>query len=160
MIIFMSIALGVSCLVLVFVAELTAIIGASMEPSLKDKDMVIINKLLYRFRKPRRFEVVALKFGQRKKEYLIKRIIAMPGENIQIKKGYIYVNDTKLDEAFGLKKIKNGGIATKKIKLGRDEYFVLGDNRNNSLDSRNRDIGAIKQSRIIGKAWIKIWRFW
>ena len=150
------------CLTLIFVIQVTKIIGASMLPVLKDKDLVLVNKLAYKLRKPRRFEVIAFRFNQEKKQYLVKRIIALPNEKLQIKKGHIYINGVKLDEEYGLEQVKSkqgilkGGIATKEMRLANDEYFVLGDNRSNSLDSRSAEIGAVKFDRVVGVVWFRM----
>ena len=141
-----------------FIGERSKIKGHSMNSLLKDKDQVIIEKLSYQFRKPRRFEIIAIGFKARgiRKEYYIKRIIAVPGESIQIKQGCIYINGKKLDESFGLEPIKYAGLAKRKITLKRNEYFVLGDNRNDSLDSRDKRVGMVHKHQIIGRIWIKI----
>jgi len=153
--IYMMISMVLAHLMRTFVVERSKIQGPSMQPYLKEDDQVIIEKLSYRFRKPRRFDVVAFSVAGQKKAYYIKRIIAMPNEAIQIKKGHVYINDQKLEDRHGLAPIKRLGLAKEKIKLKADEYFVLGDNRNDSLDSRDPCVGAILKKDLVGRAWIK-----
>ena len=88
---------------------------------------------------------------------LIKRIIGMPGETVQIKNGRVYINDHELNENYGNAIMNDGGVADNAIILGEDEYFVLGDNRNNSQDSRFASVGNVHRSDIIGRAWLRIW---
>ena len=93
-----------------------------------------------------------------RKEYYIKRIIGLPGETVQIdENGNIYINGELLEENYGAETIQNPGRAAKPITLGDDEYFVMGDNRNNSKDSRSEEVGNVKRSQIIGRAWLRIW---
>lgn len=148
----------IAIITVTFIVERSVISGPSMEPNFKNKDQLIIEKLSYRFRKPTRFDIITIfKSKGMKKEYYVKRIIALPGESIQIKQGGIYINDQLLDEAYGLEPIKHAGIAKNKITLNVNEYFVLGDNRNDSLDSRDLRIGIIKKNEFAGRVWIKIW---
>ena len=88
-----------------------------------------------------------------------KRIIGLPEETIQIKDGYVYINDKQLEEDYGKEIIEDSGLAVDKITLKKDEYFVLGDNRNGSIDSRRTDIGAVKREQIKGKAWLCFYPF-
>lgn len=159
LILYLLLSFILASLIITFVCERSKISGSSMHPHFKNKDQILIEKLSYRFRKPRRFEVVAILMGkQRKREYYIKRIVALPNERIQIKKGCLYVNGQKLDEHYGLEPIKRAGLARRTITLNDHEYFVLGDNRNDSLDSRDERVGMVVRKEIIGRAWIKISR--
>ena len=92
-------------------------------------------------------------------QLFIKRVIGLPGETVQIIDGYVYINGEKLDESYGSDVMNTAGIAQDPIVLGPDEYFVLGDNRNNSEDSRYAAVGNIKRSDITGRAWLRIWPF-
>ncbi len=130
-----------------------------MENTLHDGDNLIIDKISYRFFKPKRFEIIVLKYPQNMKKKFVKRIIGLPNEKIQIIGSDIYINDKKLKENFGKEKIKDAGIANKAIKLKNNEYFVLGDNRNNSTDSRSPDVGIIKFKLILGKIRFRIFPF-
>ena len=91
--------------------------------------------------------------GNEKSHYYVRRVIACPGDTIQIKEGVVYVNGEAYQEKITVASIEDAGVASEEIKLGNDEYFVLGDNRNNSEDSRLANIGNVKKSYIIGKAW-------
>ena len=81
----------------------------------------------------------------------------MPGETVEIKEGRVYINGFELNETYGNEVMKDGGLAADAITLGPNEYFVLGDNRNNSQDSRFASVGNIQRSDIIGRAWLRIW---
>ncbi len=151
----------VALLVVKFVVQRTEVDGQSMEPTLYNGENLMVDKISYRFSDPKRFDVIVLKpFDNDPNTLYIKRIIALPGETIQIKTdGSIYVNGEKLNESYGKEVIKPENIqrAIEPITLGEDEYFVMGDNRNNSGDSRSKSVGNVKRHRIIGKAWIRIW---
>lgn len=131
-----------------------SVIGVSMEPSLQNGQEVLVNRFIYKLFSPRRGDVVVfLPNGNKNSHYYLKRIIGLPGEKIQIIGGYVYVNGELLEEEEFYDKIADAGIAENEITLGNDEYFVLGDNRNNSEDSRSGNIGAVKKGDIAGKAW-------
>ena len=135
----------------------TSVIGASMEPSLYNGQSVLINKLNYSFGSPKRGDVIVfLPNGNENSHYYIKRIVGLPGETIAIKDGRIYLNGYFYEEDDSYDTIEDGGIAEKGIKLGEEEYFVLGDNRNNSEDSRSANVGVVKDETIAGKAWFKL----
>lgn len=157
--------LGVLCLtwlVITFVGQRTEVDGSSMEPTLTNGDNLIVDKLSYRFRDPQRFDIIVFPYKHKEKTYYIKRIIGLPGETVQIdEKGDIYINGEILSESYGREIIKaeNIGLAAESIVLGEDEYFVMGDNRNNSTDSRYPQVGNIKREDIIGRAWVRIWPF-
>jgi signal peptidase I len=131
-----------------------------MENTLSNGDNLIIDKISYRFRDPERFEVVVFPYKLDEKTFFIKRVIGLPGETVYIDaKGTIYINGEKLEENYGREVIANPGLASSEITLAEDEYFVLGDNRNNSEDSRFDDVGNIKRSDLIGRAWVRIYPF-
>lgn len=158
--------LGVLCLtwlVITFVGQRTEVDGGSMEPTLYNGDNLIVDKISYRFRDPQRFDIIVFppQFEEENVFY-IKRIIGMPGETVQIdESGNIYINGEILQENYGKEIIKPDkiGIASEPVVLGPDEYFVMGDNRNNSTDSRFLGVGNIKRADIVGRAWIRIWPF-
>ncbi len=139
-------------LILQFIGQRTSVRGVSMEPALSEGDQIIVDKLSYRFHEPDRFDIIVFHKDQSSYRY-IKRVIALPGERIWIsREGDIYINDRILEEYYGRASINDPGLAGKEITLGEDEYFVLGDNRNHSEDSRFEEVGIVKRSEIIGRA--------
>lgn len=129
-------------------------VGESMEPTLYNAEEVFVNRFLYFFTNPERLDVVVFKpNGNENSHYYVKRVIGLPGETIQITGGSIYINDTLYIEDGLYPHMESGGIAEHGITLGEDEFFVLGDNRNNSEDSRHGNVGVVKKDYILGKAW-------
>ncbi len=147
-------------LVTTYVGQRTRVEGHSMEPALSDGDNLIVDKISYRFHDPERFDIIIFPYQWEPNTYYIKRIIGLPGETIQIDdEGNIYIDGKVLQEHYGLERIKNPGSAREPITLGEDEYFVLGDNRNNSEDSRFTQVGVIHRDDIVGRAWLRIYPF-
>ncbi|WP_051233607.1 signal peptidase I [Butyrivibrio sp. NC3005] len=150
-------------LFITFVAQKTEVSGRSMLNTLHDRDSLIVSKISYELGTPNRFDIVVfphINKATNEKTFFIKRIIGMPGETVQIDfNGNIYINGEVLDEHFGKETIQNPGNAINPIVLGEDEYFVLGDNRNDSLDSRFTDVGKIKRDELVGKAVFRIYPF-
>jgi len=140
-----------------YVGQKTLVDGTSMSPTLEDGDVLIVEKLSYRFRQPERFDVVVFRYLYKENSYYIKRIIGLPGETVQIQNGKIYINGSLLEEDFGNAQIKNPGRANQPITLGADEYFVLGDNRNVSSDSRDPSVANVKAEQIVGRAFVCVW---
>ena len=145
--------------VVTFVGQRTEVSGSSMETTLSDKDQLIVDKMTYRFRDPKRYDIVVFPYQYQDNTYYIKRIIGLPGETVQVSGGYVYINGEMLDENYGLEVMDDPGIAAEPITLGEDEYFVLGDNRNHSSDSRDPSVGVLHRDDIMGRAWIRIWPF-
>ena len=143
--------------VVTFVGQRTEVSGSSMETTLPDKDQLIVDKMTYRFRDPKRYDIVVFPYQYQDNTYYIKRIIGLPGETVQILSGMVYIDGMRLDEHYGNEIMENPGIAEEPLTLGEDEYFVLGDNRNNSSDSRASDVGLIHRKDLIGRAWIRVW---
>ena len=147
-------------LVTTYVGQRTRVEGHSLEPALSDGDNLIVDKISYRFHDPERFDIIIFPYQWEPNTYYIKRIIGLPGETIQIDdEGNIYIDGEVLQEHYGLERIKNPGSAREPITLGEDEYFVLGDNRNNSEDSRFTQVGVIHRDDIVGRAWLRIYPF-
>ncbi len=143
-----------------YVGQRTMVIGTSMEPMLSDGDNLIVDKLSYRFEDPQRFDIIVFPFRYAEKTFYIKRIIALPGETIYIdENGTIFIDGEELNEHYGKEVIVDPGRAYEPITLGTDEYFVMGDNRNNSSDSRDPVVGNIHRDELVGKAWMRIWPF-
>lgn len=152
------IVLVATFLVVNYVGQRTMVIGTSMEPMLSDGDNLIVDKLSYRFEDPQRFDIIVFPFRYAEKTFYIKRIIGLPGETIYIdESGRIYIDGEVLDEHYGKEVIVDPGRAYEPITLGVDEYFVMGDNRNNSSDSRDPVVGNIHRDEFVGKAWMRIW---
>ena len=127
----------------------STVIGPSMSPQLEDGDEVLIDRFMYKFISPKSGDIIAfLPNGNTNTHYYLKRVIAVPGDTVQIKDGSVYVNGEEFREEIETARMEDAGIA--------DEYFVLGDNRNNSEDSRYANIGNIREDYIIGKAWFVI----
>ncbi len=140
-----------------YALERTDMVGISMEDTLKDGDQIIINKFSYRIGDPKRFDVIVFQqSGKEHSYYDIKRIIALPGEKLLIKDGIIYINGEPLKEIVNVEPMANYGLAGEELTLEENEYFVLGDNRNNSEDSRFASVGMIRRDDIIGKAFLRV----
>ncbi|ABX42763.1 signal peptidase I [Lachnoclostridium phytofermentans ISDg] len=137
--------------------EKTTMLGESMEITLQDEDKIVINKLAYKFRDPKRYDIIVFKqSGNEHSYYNIKRVIGLPGERVKILDGVVYVNGEALEEPMVVDPIRIPGLADEEFTLDEDEFFVLGDNRNNSEDSRFANIGNVVKDDIIGKAWIRL----
>ena len=157
---YLLVVLCITYVVIHYVGQRTEVWGASMETTLNDGDNLIVDKITYRFRDPQRFDIIVFPFQHEEETYFIKRIIGLPGETVQIDlDGTIYIDGEALEESYGREIIRpeNIGLAIKPVVLGEDEYFVMGDNRNNSSDSRTEVVGNIHRDDIVGRAWIRIW---
>lgn len=162
----LSLILSVAAVVVIallithFVGQRTQVVGHSMETTLSDGDQLIVDKISYHFRDPERFDIIIFPYQYEENTYYIKRIIGMPGETVQIDEdGNIYIDGKILEEDYGLETILDPGNAIEPITLAEDEYFVMGDNRNNSTDSRYEDVGPIHRKDIVGRAWLRIYPF-
>ena len=142
------------CLLALVIGRQVKNSGDSMRPAVLDGDIVLVNRMIYDASKPKRGDIIVFKpNGNENARSYIKRIIGLPGETVQIKDGEIYIDGEKLEEKYETTAIEDAGTASEEITLDGDEYFVLGDNRRNSEDSRMADIGNVKRSEIEGKAW-------
>lgn len=142
-----------------YVMQRTKVDGVSMRNTLQDYDNLLVEKVSYYFKDPARFDIITLyPYGRGKgKDYYIKRIIGLPGENVRIDGNVIYIDGKPLEEHYGRQKIEDGGSASEGdgVTLGDDEYFVMGDNRNESIDSRF-EVGPVKRENIDGHAFFRI----
>ena len=156
---YILIIIGATYLIVTYVGQRTRVSGDSMEGALHNGDNLIVDKISYRFRDPERYEIIVFPYKYQENTYYIKRIIGLPGETIQVKEGEIYVNGEILGVHYGIEKIEVGkeGIAVEPITLGEEEYFVMGDNRNHSSDSRDPSVGILTRDDLIGRAWVRIW---
>lgn len=141
-----------------YILQRTVVVGDSMETTLHNGENLWVEKVSYHFDKLKRFDIIVFyPHGKDDNEYYIKRIIGMPGETVQIIGEDIFINSELLTESFGKDPIKNPGIAVNPIQLAEDEYFVLGDNRTVSLDSRYEEVGPVKKENIGGRAIFRLW---
>ena len=132
-------------------------VGDSMSPVLRNGDVVLVNRILYNATTPKRGDIIVFKpKGNENDHYYIKRIVGLPGETIEIIENRVYINGERLEEEYETTNIDDVGVVDGKMKLDGDEYFVLGDNREQSEDSRNPDVGNVKRDYIYGKAWFVI----
>jgi signal peptidase I len=134
-----------------------AIAGHSMLPLLASDDVVLMDRLAYDFGNPDRFDVVV--FQREDQKMNVKRVIGLPGETVQIKNDEIFIDGEKLKDPSGSGRISLAGLAEKPVKLGEDEYFLLGDNRDSSEDSRFANIGNVSRDQIQGKVWFRMLPF-
>ena len=143
-----------------FFFDNTSITGHSMNNTLKNDDVMLVNKVAFKYRDPKRYDVIIFKpnIGN-VSDYYTKRIIGLPGETVQIIDGKVYIDGDVLKDDVIDEVIYNAGNAAKPIKLGYNEYFVLGDNRNNSDDSRFSNVGFVKYEDIVGMPWFVVYPF-
>lgn len=140
------------------VIQRTIITGHSMENTLQDQDNVLVEKLFFGMSDPERFDVVMFyPYGEEEEDYYVKRVIGLPGETVQIIGEDIYINGEKLEENYGKQPITYQGIAEEPLTLEEDEYFLMGDNREVSFDSRYEEVGPVKRELIAGEAILRIW---
>lgn len=144
-------ALLLALVIHLFLAQATVVYGRSMEPNLSESQRLIIDKLSYRFRTPQRNEIVVLNIPTMD-EMLVKRIVGLPGERVAIRNGIVYINSIELEESF---QHNLSDYDMSEMTLGPLSYFVLGDNRTNSNDSRV--FGSVKRETIVGRVWLRYW---
>lgn len=155
---YLLVVLAITWFVITFIVQKTVVIGTSMENTLSAADQIIVDKISYRFGEPKRYDIIVFPYPQNKNNHYIKRIIGMPGETVEIdESGNILIDGKILEESYGKEVIAAAGLAEHPVTLLEDEYFVLGDNRNDSQDSRDPLVGNIKRDEIFGKAWVRIW---
>ncbi len=137
-----------------FIVELYMVEGPSMRPTLVNGERLVVNKFLYRFKEPERGEIIVFRYPRDPSRDFIKRVIAVPGDTIEIKEGRVFVNGQLLNENYILEKTR-GSYPLSTVPEGH--VFVMGDNRNNSEDSRFRDVGFVASDMIKGKAVVVFW---
>ena len=141
---------------LVYFGMRTSVIGVSMENTLYNGQMVLVNKIAYLLFPPKAGDIVVfLPNGNANTHYYVKRVVATPGDKVEFRDGRLYVNDI-MEENEQYDKVADPGIAEEAVTVGEDEFFVLGDNRNNSEDSRSGNIGLVKRDLIEGKVWFQL----
>ena len=140
-----------------FIGMRTSVVGQSMAGTLSGGDEILVNRFIYKVTNPKPNDIVVfLPNGNEKSHYYVKRVVAVPGDTVLILDGALYVNGALFDDEIEVDSMDDAGIAAEEITLGADEFFVLGDNRNNSEDSRYANIGNIRKEYIIGKAWFRV----
>ena len=150
------VVIGLAYVLVSFFGIRTNVVCQAMEQTLENDDDILVNKFAYIISKPKQGDVIVfLPNGNKKSHYYVRRVVAVPGDTVQIKDGALYVNDELYKESTDVASMEDAGIASDAVKLEKDEYFVLGDNRNNSEDSRYANIGNVKRDYIIGKAWFR-----
>ena len=153
-----AVTLVLAAVVAIFFFQSTTMQESSMEPTLETGERFFVNKLIYKFTSPDRGDIIAFtKDGSDDAPIHIKRVIGLPGETIEIRDGVIYIDGEEYEEKGDLPQITNPGLAEDGVTLGNDEYFVLGDNRNNSEDSRFAEVQNIDKKYIEGKLWFCIY---
>jgi len=142
-----------------FTIQSFVIVGSSMYPNFQDGERLLINKVVYKLHQPERGDVIIFHPHSNLQADYIKRVIGLPGESVEIKDGVVYIHEGggdvfPLDEPYIKEPAVNNFVGD---KIPEGEYFVLGDNRNNSNDSRSASVGMVPKKDIIGKAWLLIW---
>ena len=138
-----------------FFGMTTNVVGISMEPALENGQKILVNRFIYTLSSPKRGDVVVfLPNGNENAHYYVKRVVAVPGDKIKIENYTLFVNGE--ESTLVTEKILDGGIAENEFTLKMGEYFCIGDNPNNSEDSRSANIGPVKLDDIIGEAWFKM----
>ena len=160
LVLYLLTAFIICLLIIKFIAVRSIVDGSSMNPLLADRDNLIVQKISYYFHEPERFDVIVFELKNEPGTHYIKRVIGLPGERVQIKEGRVYINGELLeDDTYGNELMEKSYRASEEVVLGEDEYFVLGDNRNRSQDSRTVYVGNVNKKQILGKAWLRIWPF-
>lgn len=157
-VVYLFISLIIILSIRLFVVQHVRVEGTSMEPTLHNGQHLLIEKLSYKFKDVERFDIVVFQpFYDKSDTFYVKRIIGLPGETVQIRDNIIYIDDMPLEENYGVNSYTEGKMAENKIQLGDDDYFVLGDNREVSKDSREEDVGLLNSKSIIGRVWVSIY---
>ena len=152
-----AIAILLAFTIVYFVGLRTSAVGQSMAGTIYNGDTILVNRFVYLVSDPKPNDIIVFRpNGNEKSHYYVRRVIAVPGDKVIIKNGAVYVNGKLYNETTDVASIEDAGLAVDEIELKEDEYFVLGDNRNNSEDSRYANIGNIKKEYIVGKAWFRI----
>ncbi len=154
--VFVLVVLIITLVISKYVIYRVQVQNVSMQKTLHAGDILLANRLTYSIRDPERFDVIIFRIKGEKEDF-IKRVIGLPGEYIQIKEGVIYINDTPIEDYPAVDAPEYAGDAQDRIYLGEGEYFVLGDNRKESIDSRYAQIGLIRSDQIVAHAVLRYW---
>lgn len=149
-----AIVIGIAYTIVNFFGLRTSVVGNAMAETLDNEEQILVNSFVYMIKEPKQGDVVVFRpNGNEKSHYYVRRVMACPGDTVWINDGALYINGDIYNEDISVASIEDPGIAEEEIRLEENEYFVLGDNRNNSEDSRMANIGSVKKEYIIGKAW-------
>ena len=152
-----AVVLVLAVFVVLFFCHRVTVTGQSMDPTLGASDVVLVDRVGYHFDDPSRFDLIVFeKENNRAVKKYVKRVIGLPGETVQIIEEVIYIDGVPLKGEAGLEHVTLAGLAAKPIVLGLDEYFVLGDNRDSSEDSRFSNIGNVRREEIHGRVWLRV----
>ncbi len=151
------VAILLAFVVVYCVGMTTSVIGISMKPTLENGEKIMVNRFVYKISSPKQGDVIVfVPNGSMNSHYYVKRVVGTPGDTVQIIDGHLYINGELYVDEDKYDEMAQAGIAENEITLKKGEYFVLGDNRNNSEDSRSANIGIVNKQNIIGKAWIHL----
>ncbi|MCR5521473.1 MAG: signal peptidase I [Lachnospiraceae bacterium] len=151
------IAIFLGWLFTVVALEKTNMVGSSMKPTLSDDDIIIVNRMSYLFSDPERFDVIVFnRSGKEHSYYACRRIYGLPGEKVQVLDGKLYINGVEIEETINVEPMITSGLYEEEVTLDDDEYFVLGDNRNDCEDSRYFNFGNVSREEIIGEAMVRL----
>lgn len=156
--IYLIISLIIVIAIRLYVVQHVRVEGTSMEPTLHDGQHLLLEKLSYKFKEIERFDIVVFQpFYDESDTFYVKRVIGLPGETVQIRDNIIFINDKPLEDIYGADSFTEGKMAESRIQLGDNDYFVLGDNREVSKDSREEDVGLLNKESIIGRVWYSLY---
>lgn len=151
-----AIAAVAALLLITFVFETVSVDGFSMNPTLNDRDRLIVEKVTYYFRQPLPGDIVVIKYPANPEEKFIKRVVAVAGNTVEVKNNTLYINGEAKKEDYLLEKTM---ADFNKVTVPEGTIFVMGDNRNNSRDSRYSDVGFVKRSMVVGRAVLRLYPF-
>ena len=150
-------AFGFACILVYFFGAALSNVGQSMEPAIYSGDRVLVNRFIYGIKAPTYGDLIVFKpNGNENAHYHIKRVVGLPGDTVTIESGRVFIDGELLNEEILTEGMNDAGVAEAPLLRGEGEYFVLGDNRNNSEDSRSADIGNVRRKDIMGMAWFNI----
>ncbi len=152
-----AVVVAIAYVIVSFWGFRTSVVGPAMENTLSNDNQILVNRFHYILSDPKAGDIIVFRpNGNEKSHYYVRRVIGVPGDTVLIQNGAVYINGELYNENVDVASIEDAGLAADKIELKEDEYFVLGDNRNNSEDSRYANIGNIKKEYIVGKAWFRL----
>ena len=153
-----AIVILLAFLTIQFGVQTLTVRGESLEETYSEGDVVLVNKFIYKISEPKRYDMAAFRTGSEDGHYSIKRVMGVPGDSIIIEDGVLKINGETVEAFPAFSDINYAGLASEEIILGEGEYFVMGDNCNNSEDSRVASVGNIKRDNMIGKVQMKLYR--